>query len=172
MDYIKFSSTYKADGKKYEQIVFWNRFLRNKTELIISTVPAIISIGAIACGYRATYLMVIYFICIIYPFLAYRQFKLSVKYHLEHRDKLESAPCQFTLMDSGILCEFNESDEKKVFKWEDFTTVYDKLGYYMCFNKGDMLVMLNKADIPDDLKTAVYEYIDKHIDHNKCVIKK
>ena len=74
-------------------------------------------------------------------------------------------------MDNGILCEFIDSEEKKVFKWEDFTTVYNRLGYYMFFQKGDMLVMLNQADIPDDKKTAAKEYINSHIDHNKCLMK-
>lgn len=171
MDYIKFTSTYKADGKQYERIVFWNRFLRNKTELIVSLLPAVISIIAFANGYRSTFAMIVYCIFLIYPFLAYRQFKSTVKYHLAHRDKSESAPCEFTLMDSGILCEFIDSEEKKIFKWADFTTVYSKLGYYMFFQKGDMLVMLNQADIPEDKKNDVRGYINDHIDHNKCIIK-
>lgn len=171
MDYIKFSSTYKADGKQYERIVFWNRFLRNKTELILTLLPAIVSIVAFVYGYRSTFLMVIYCVFIIYPFLAYRQFQSAVKYHLTHRDKTESAPCDFTLMDNGILCEFADSEEKKVFKWEDFTTVYSKLGYYMFFQKGTMLVMLNQADIPQDKANDVRNYINTHIDHNKCIIK-
>lgn len=171
MNNIKYKSTFKADGKQYERIVFWNRFLRNKTELILSFLPAVISTILLVKGYRSTFAMIIYCICIVYPFIAYRQFKSAVAYHLKHRDQSESAPCEFTLMDSGILCEFTDSEDKKIYKWEDFTTVYDKLGYYMCFNKGNMLVMLNKSDIPADLSSKVYEYIDSHIDHNKCLIK-
>ncbi|MDD6573193.1 MAG: hypothetical protein PUF12_12490 [Thermoflexaceae bacterium] len=171
MDYIKFSSTYKADGAQYEKIVFWNRFLRNKTELIITLLPAIISIAAFACGYRSTFLMIVYCIFLVYPFIVYRQFKSTVKYHLTHRDSSESAPCEFTLMDSGILCEFTGSEDKKIFKWEDFTTVYDKLGYYMFFQKGDMLVMLNQTDFPSGSSDAVRDYINQHIDHNKCIMK-
>ncbi|MGN0159866.1 MAG: hypothetical protein ACI4AQ_00575 [Lachnospiraceae bacterium] len=171
MDFIKYSSTYKADGKKYEQIVFWNRFLRNKTEMILSLLPAAISIVALIMGYRSTYLMVIYCILVAYPFLAYRQFRSAVKYHLTHRDAMEKASCDFTLTSNGILCEFKDYEEKKNFRWEDFTTVYDRLGYYMFFNKGDMLVMLNQDDIPEELKKPVRDYIDGHIDHNKCVLK-
>lgn len=171
MDYIKFSSTYKADGSQYEKIVFWNRFLRNKTELVLTLLPAIISIAAFACGYRSTFLMIVYCIFFVYPFIAYSQFKSTVKYHLAHRDRLESAPCEFTLMDSGILCEFIDSEDKKIFKWEDFTTVYDRLGYYMFFQKGDMLVMLCQADIPADASESVRDYIRSHIDHNKCIMK-
>ncbi len=171
MNPIKFKSTFKASGKKYEQIVFWNRFLRNKTELIISIFPAIVSIALVVMGYRSTFAVIIYCICIAYPFIAYHQFKSAVAYHLKNRDAIEGAVCEFTLMDSGILCEFDDYEDKKVYKWDDFTTVYNKLGYYMFFEKGNMHVMLNQEDIPAQLTKPVYEYIDAHIDHNKCIIK-
>lgn len=171
MDYIKFHSTFKADGKQYERIVFWNRFIRTKIETILTLLPAALSIFFFANGYRSTFLMIIYFIFFAYPFFVYRQFKSAVSYHLKNRDVSESASCSFTLMDSAILCEFDNSDEKRIFKWEDFTTVYSKLGYYMFFQKNDMLVMLNQKDIPKELTTQVRDYINSHIDHNKCIIK-
>lgn len=171
MEYIKFNSTYKADGKKYEQIVFWNRFLRNKTEMIVSLFPAVVSIAAFALGYRSTFLMIIYCIFIVYPFIALSQFRSTVKYHLTHRDPMEKAPCTFTLMDNGILCEFIDSEEKKNFHWSDFTIVHNRFNYYMFFQKEDMLVMLNQDDIPEDLKQKTYDYINNHIDHNQCIIR-
>lgn len=171
MTHIKFHSTYKADGKKYEQIVFWNRFLRNKTELIISFLPAAICIGLFCYGYRTIFHMIVYCIFFAYPIIMFQQSKSAVSYHLKHRDAMETAACDFTLMDNGILCEFDDYEDKKIFKWADFTTVYDHLGYYMFFIKGNMQVMLNQEDIPEELKKEVYDYIDKHIDHNKCVIK-
>ncbi len=171
MNYIKFHSTYKADGRKYKQIVFWNRFIRTKIETILTLLPAALSICFFANGYRSTFLMIIYCIFMLYPFFVYRQFQSAVSYHLKNRDKLESAPCSFTLMDSGILCEFDGSGEKRIFKWEDFTTVYNRLGYYMFFQKNEMLVMLNREDIPKELTNQVLEYIKSHINHNKCIIK-
>ena len=44
MDIIKFNTTLKASGKDYSRIVFWNRFLRNPIELILSWTPAMVSI--------------------------------------------------------------------------------------------------------------------------------
>lgn len=171
MNPIKYHTTFKADGKQYERIVFWNRFIRTKTETFLMFLPAALSVFFYIRGYRSTFLMIIYCIFIVYPVIAYRQFKSAVSYHLKNRDSLESAPCTFTLMDSGILCEFDDSDEKRVFKWEDFTTVYRKLGYYMFFQKNEMQVMLNQEDIPDEQKQPVFDYINSHIDHNKCVIR-
>ena len=37
MDIIKFNTTLKASGKDYFKIVFWNRFIRNPIELILSS---------------------------------------------------------------------------------------------------------------------------------------
>jgi hypothetical protein len=171
MDYINISSTYKASGKQYEKIVFWNRFLRNKTELILTFLPGIAGIIAFAAGYRTTFLMILYCIFLLYPVISYRQFKSAVKYHLEHRAASEGAHCDFTLNNLGILCEIDGIEEKITFKWVDFTAVYDKLNFYMFFIKNDMQVMINQNDIPDELKAPVNEYIYNHIDHNKCIIK-
>ena len=44
MDIIKFNTTLKASGKDYFKIVFWNRFIRNPIELILSWLPAVISL--------------------------------------------------------------------------------------------------------------------------------
>lgn len=173
MDYIKYSTTYKANGRQYEKIVLWNRFIRTKTETIITLLPAVISIFLMFKGYRSIFAMIVYCVLIAYPIIVFEQCRSSVRYHLKHRDKSEEAACEFTLMDSGILCESENTEiDKKIFKWEDCTTVYDKLGYYMFFNKNEMLVMLNKTDIPADLQGPVYDYINSHIDHNKCIIKK
>lgn len=171
MDIITYDSTLKADGKEYEKIVFWNRFLRNKTELILSLLPAVISIILASKGYTGAYHLVVYAIFIMYPVIIFTQFKQNIKYHLKNRDKSESAPCTITLMDSGILAEIPEYDIKNVYKWEEFTRVYDKLGYYMMFNKGTMIVMLRKADIPEDKAKDVRKYIRNHVDQNKCLIK-
>ncbi len=171
MNVIKFHSTLKPDGKQYERIVFWNRFIRTKTETVLMILPIMLGIFFFVKGYRSTFMMVVYCIFFVYPLIAYRQFKSPVAYHLKNRDKSEGAPCTFTLMDSGILCGFDDSDDKRIFKWEDFTTVYNRLGYYMFFQNNEMLVMLNQHDVPEELKQAVFNYIDSHIDHNQCIIK-
>lgn len=40
MDYIKYKTTLKASGVKYKKIVFWNRFVRNPVETILTWTPA------------------------------------------------------------------------------------------------------------------------------------
>lgn len=171
MDIIRFNTTLKASGKEYANIVYWNRFWRNKTELILSCLPGIVSIVLFCLGFRSSFLMIIYIIFCAYPFFIFSQCKSNIKYHLKNRDASESAPCEITLMPTGILAEIKDFELLHTYNWEDFTTIYDKLGYYMMFNKGTMIVMIRKADIPDNMKTAFVDYMFEHVNQNKCLIK-
>ena len=40
----KFNTTLKASGNDYKKNVFWNRFLRNPIELMLTWIPAAISL--------------------------------------------------------------------------------------------------------------------------------
>jgi len=171
MDIIRYNTRLKADGKEYARIVYWNRFWRNKTELILSCLPAAASIILFCMGYRSSFLLIVYIIFCAYPFFIFSQCKSSIKYHLKHRDASESAPCEITLMPTGILAEIKDYDLKYNYNWDDLTTIYDKFGYYMMFNKGTMLVMLRQADIPDNMKKPLVDYIFNHVNQNNCLIK-
>ncbi len=168
MDFIKYTSTLKASGKKYEKIVFWNRFWRNKTELILTLLPAAASIALFSAGFHSTLMLMIYVIAFVYPFMVFSQCRSSIRYHLKNRDASESAPCEITLMATGILAEIPDYETIYTYRWDEFTTIYDVLGYYMMFHKGTMIVMLNKADIPPEYRTAVVDFIFAHIDANTC----
>lgn len=56
MDYIKYKTTLKASGDEYKKIVFWNRFVRNPVETILTWTPAVITIVLIVLGFLNTYL--------------------------------------------------------------------------------------------------------------------
>ena len=56
MDYIKYKTTLKASGDEYKKIVFWNRFVRNPVETILTWTPAAITIVLIVLGFLNTYL--------------------------------------------------------------------------------------------------------------------
>ena len=57
MDYIKYKTTLKASGDEYKKIVFWNRFVRNPVETILTWTPAAITIVLIVLGFLNTYLL-------------------------------------------------------------------------------------------------------------------
>ena len=87
MDYIKYKTTLKASGDEYKKIVFWNRFVRNPVETILTWTPAAITIVLIVLGFLNTYLAVIYAACWAYPiYIFFFQFKSSVNYHLWIRE--------------------------------------------------------------------------------------
>ena len=172
MDNIyKYNTTLKASGNDYKKIVFWNRFLRNPVELILSWVPAVISIIMLASGRYNTFLLIIYAICWFYPIYIFAfQFKSSVNYHLKHRDSSEDAPCTITLMDNAILADIPDHNLIYTYEWEQFTTVYFNYGYDMLFNGKQMVVMLNSNDMPENIKKNVGGFIMEHVDRNKCRI--
>lgn len=171
MDVIHYTTTLKASGAEYKKIVFWNRFIRNKLELILSFVPALSSILFLFLGYGNGFFLFVYLIFWIYPFFVYTQFKKAVTYHLKHRDPSEDAPCEITFMENGIFAEIDSFDIRTVYNWNDFTTIYDKFGYYMMFKKGNMLVMLRKADIPEAMKEPAIQFMRKNVNQNECLLK-
>ena len=124
MDIIKFNTTLKASGKDYTKIVFWNRFIRNPIELILSWTPAIISLVLLSLHYYSSFLLILYAVCWFYPIYIFAyQFRSSVNYHLKHRDPSEEAPCTITLMDNAIMADIPEHDLVYTYEWNQFTNV-------------------------------------------------
>lgn len=172
MDMIKYETSLKAKGDDYKRIVFWNRFIRNPIETILTITPAIISICLLVAGYYTYFLLVIYAVCVAYPlFIFLYQFKSSVNYHLKHRDPAEEAKCIMTVTKSGILADIPEYDLKYNYEWNDCTTAYYKYGYYMLFNGSKMIVMFNTKDMTQEEKKAIPQIITDNVDKNKCAIK-
>ena len=169
MDFIRYNTTLKASGKEYKKIVFWNRFLRNPAELILSWLPAVISIILICMKMFNTYLAFFYAASFCYPLYIFLiQFKNSVNYHLKHRDPSESAPCTMTLTENSIMAEIPEYELIHTYVWNDFTTAYDKYGYYMFFKENKMIVMLRKADMSSEQLAEAPAYIKRNLNLNKC----
>ncbi len=171
MDFITYTTTLKACGDEYKKIVFWNRFIRNPLETILTWVPSIITIVLTSMGFFNTYLAVLYAACWAYPLYIFLiQFKNSVNYHLKNRDPAESAPCKITLQDTGIIADIPDFKRIDTYRWDEPTTIYKKYGYYLFFNKSKMIVMLREGDIPEDKRSFVAEYIKSHVDMNRCKV--
>lgn len=172
MNILRYDTTLKASGKTYKKIVFWNRFIRNPIELILSWLPAVLSLVFLAKGYNNYFLLILYAVCWCYPVYIFAfQFGSSVSYHLKHRDPSEDAPCTITLMDNSIMADIPDHNLVYTYEWDRFTTVYNKYGYYMLFEGGRMIVMLNQNDMPEDIRKQVPAFIKQHVDRNKCHLK-
>lgn len=169
MNIIKYNTTLKASGKDYSRIVFWNRFIRNPIELILSWTPAAISLVLLVCGIYSSFLLILYAVCWFYPIYIFAyQFKSNVNYHLKHRDPSEDAHCIITLADNAIIADIPDHNLTYTYEWDQFTSIYNKFGYYMLFNKGRMIVMLCQKDMTDDIKSMVPSFIKEHVDRNIC----
>ncbi len=171
MDTIKYNTKLKACGDEYRKIVFWNRFIRNPIETILSLVPAVLSIILMCMGIFNIFMICVYAACFAYPIYIFSfQFRNSVNYHLKHRDPSEEAPCTITLMDSGIMADIPDYDITSTYEWDSFTTIYLRFGYYMFFEGSKMIVMLRIADMTKEQQNAAPEYIKSHVNQNKCRI--
>ena len=171
MDTIKYNTRLKASGDEYRKIVFWNRFIRNPIETVLSLVPVAIAIALMVMGFFNMYLGVIYAACFAYPvYIFVFQFRSAVGYHLKHRDPSEDAPCTITLMDTGIMAEIPDFQITHTYQWNSFTTIYRKMGYYMFFEGSKMTVMLRIADMDTEQQKAVPDIIKKYVNQNICKI--
>ena len=171
LDFIQYESTLKASGKTYKKIVFWNRFLRNPTETILTFIPAILSIISMCFGNFSIFTIIIYVICFAYPIYIFAyQFNSTVNYHLKHRDPAEEAACTMTVNKAAITADIPDFELNYVYEWDDFTTAYYKYGYYMFFNKGKMIVMLKKSDMSEKEQAGADTYIKSCINQNKCKV--
>jgi hypothetical protein len=171
MDTIQYNTKLKASGDEYRKIVFWNRFLRNPTETILTLLPAVLAIILMCSGFLNGFLGIIYAACFAYPIYIFAvQFRSSVNYHLKHRDPSEDAPCTITLMDSGILAEIPSHEITTTYLWDAFTTIYCKFGYFMCFEGSKMTVMLRVADMSEEQQSVVPDFIKSHVNQNICKI--
>ena len=154
---IRFTSTQKPDGKEYKKITYWNRFIREKIEtlILIALIATSISCGIyrLTTGTMDTFWAILCIVFLFYPIIVITQFNSSIRYHLKHRDPSESAPCEFCLMENGILIDVPECDVHKFIKYDEFTHVYTNVfGYYMMFRKNTVLAMIRHSDIPEGQK--------------------
>ena len=162
---IRFTSTQKPDGKEYKKITYWNRFVRTKIETLILIALVIVSISCAAyrltTGTMDTFWAIICIVFLFYPFLIITQFNSSIRYHLKHRDPAETSPCEFCLMENGILIDVPECDVHSFIRYDEFTHVYTNVfGFYMMFQKNKVLAMIRHSDIPqgrsDDFEDMMF----------------
>ena len=128
-----------------------------KVETLVMLALVVVSL---ACGgYRFyngtmdTFWAIICIIFLFYPVLIITQFNSSIRYHLKHRDPSETAPCEFCIMENGILIDVPEHDVHNFVRYDEFTHVYTNVfGFYMMFQKNKVLVMIRHSDIPKGRK--------------------
>lgn len=153
-NFVKFISTLKPDGAEYKKITYWNRFYRTKTEAITTLGLALLALGyaiwKLVSGQMTVGIAIICLILVAYPFLVISQFNASIRHHLKNRDPAESAPCEYNLMENGILMDVPGFENAHYFyKYEEFTSIYlNVFGFFMLFKGNVPVVVLRRSDIP------------------------
>ncbi len=173
---IRFTSTQKPDGNEYKKITYWNRFVRVKVETLIML--ALVIVGISCAAYRLTtetmdtFWAIICIVFLFYPFLIITQFNTSIRYHLKHRDPAETSPCEFCIMENGILIDVPECDVHNFVRYDEFTHVYTNVfGFYMMFQKSKVLVMIRHSDIPEGRKDDFEDMMVAGLS-NSCKVSK
>ena len=173
---IRFTSVKKPKGDEYKKVTYWNRFVRTKIETIILILLIILGISSLIYrlgnGTMNTLWMIVSLCFIGYPWLIITQFNSSIRYHLRHRDPAEDAPCNYTVMDNGILMENDEVEFREFHRYDEFTSVYtDVFDYFMMFQGSKVLVMIKKADVPAGQLETLEKIVLAGI-NSECKIKK
>lgn len=173
---IKFTSVKKPKGEEYKKITYWNRFIRTKVEAIIMLLLVILGVATmiyrLGNGTMNSMWFIMSLIFIGYPWLIISQFNRTIRYHLKHRDPAEDAPCEFTVMDNGVLMESADIDARDFVRFDELTSIYlDVFGYYMCFKKNKAVIVIKKSDVPEGQLEALEKMILGGIG-SECKIKK
>ena len=165
MQPIIFESKLKPEGKEYKKIVYWNRFIRTKKETVCLVLAFIIGLILLLSN-LGLFSIILGVILIGNPFYIIYDFNKSIKNHLNTRDKSETLPCTYTIMDNGVLTEVKEENKLSLFKWEEATDLYITLGFYMFFDKSDMKLMIRISDIPEDKRSEADTLIKTKMKEN------
>ena len=162
MQNIIFTAPFKPSGTSYTKLCLWNRYIHNKSRLILTLIPAIFGIYLFATS-RITYLMPLYIILMLYPVLHVLTFVFKIKKHLRFRSKADTAIAKFTIMDNGILIEREELDMYNMFHWDDFSRVVDFSEFILLYDKIKLSLVLPKSAMTNVSPSEVRDYIAKRI---------
>ena len=103
MNIIRFTSTYKPDGKDYTKVTLWNRYIQNKTLLFTLFIPTAAAIYFLVSDPGPFWWMFV--LIMFYPLYSIIGFLFKIKKHLKFRNPADIAKTEFTFMNNGILAD-------------------------------------------------------------------
>lgn len=161
MNIIRFTSTFKPDGKDYTKITMWNRYIHNKTVLFVSFIP---TVGAIYFLYNgAGSFWWLFVLLMLYPLYGMLGFLLKIKKHLKFRSPADTAKTEFTLMNNGILLDRMDMQKLDMIHWEDINMTWELKDYYLLYNKDKLVTALVKKDMAPEQIDEVRKYLMKRV---------
>lgn len=165
MNVIRFTSTFKPDGKNYAKITLWNRYIRNKTVLLSLFIP---TAGAIYFLYTGTGpLWWLFVLIMFYPVYNVLGFMLKIKKHLRFRSPADISRAEFTFMNNGILVDRMEMQKLDMVHWEDVNTLWELKDYLLLYNRDRLVLVFSKKDMEPEQPDIIREFILNHLNNRQ-----
>ncbi len=161
MNVIRFTSTYKPDGKDYTKITLWNRYIQNKTLLVTLFIP---TVGALYFLYtNPGPFWWIFILIMLYPLYSVIGFSFKIKKHLKFRSPADIAKTEYTFMNNGILADRIEMQKLDMTHWEDVNTLWELKDYLLLYNKDRLVLVFSKKDMdpgqPEQIRSFILEHL-------------
>ena len=161
MNVIRFTSTFKPEGRDYTKITLWNRSVHNKTILFSLFIPTA----------AALYFLItepgpfwwIFVIIMFYPLYSLIAFTLKIKKHLKFRSPADIAKTEYTFMNNGVLADRMEMQKLDLIHWEDVNMLWELKDYLMLYNKDKLVLVFTKKDMEPGQLDQIRDFILKHL---------
>lgn len=161
MSVIRFTSTYKPDGKDYTKVTLWNRYIQNKTLLLTMFIP---TAGALYFLFTEPGPFWWLFVLImLYPLYSVLSFWLKIKNHLKFRSPADIARTEYTFMNNGILADRTEMQKLDMFHWEDVNLLWELKDFLLLYNKNKLVLVFAKKDMGPGQVDEIRSFILQHI---------
>lgn len=161
MNVIRFTSTFKPEGKDYTKITLWNRYIRNKTVLFSLFIPTAGAIYFLATG--AGMLWWLFVLIMFYPLYNVIGFMFKIKKHLKLRNPADIAKTEFTFMNNGILIDRMELQKLDMVHWDDVNTLWELKDFLVLYNKDKLVLVFAKKDMEPGQVDMIRDFILKHV---------
>lgn len=161
MSVIRFTSTYKPDGKDYAKVTLWNRYIQNKTLLLTMFIP---TVGALYFLFTEPGPFWWLFVLImLYPLYSILGFCFKIRNHLKFRSPADIARTEYTFMNNGILADRMEMQKLDMFHWEDVNLLWELKDFLLLYNKNKLVLVFAKRDMEPGQIDEIRSFILQHL---------
>ncbi|MCI9541219.1 MAG: hypothetical protein HFG39_09205 [Lachnospiraceae bacterium] len=165
MNIIRFTSTYKPDGKDYTKVTLWNRYIQNKTLLFTLFIPTAAAIYFLVSDPGPFWWMFV--LIMFYPLYSIIGFLFKIKKHLKFRNPADIAKTEFTFMNNGILADRMEMQKLDMIHWEDANILWELKDFFLLYQKDKLLFVFVKKDMEPEQEDVIREFILKHLSNRQ-----
>lgn len=161
MSVIRFTSTFKPDGKDYAKITLWNRYIHNKTILLSLFIPTAAALYFLFTDPGPFWW--IFVIIMFYPLYSVLGFSFRIRRHLKFRSPADIARTEYTFMNNGVLADRIDMQKLDLIHWEDANMLWELKDYLLLYNKDKLLLVFAKKDMEEGQLDSIRDFILAHL---------